>query len=61
MVEKEPLTVGKTRLPWAPYHAVTRKYQTACGSSGLDGATLLVVETVGSRHDNAFRCKGAFF
>lgn len=45
------MTVGKTRLPWAPYHGERAGIKLQLAFQAESGQPLKVIETVGSQHD----------
>ncbi|MDT3429281.1 hypothetical protein J2Z22_004886 [Paenibacillus forsythiae] len=51
LVDSTTMTVGKTRLPWAPYHGKRAGVKLHVALRAETGQPLRVVETVGSRHD----------
>lgn len=51
LIDSTTMTVGKTRLPWAPYHGERAAVKLHVALRAQSGQPLSVTETVGSRHD----------
>ncbi|WP_148277909.1 transposase, partial [Paenibacillus popilliae] len=51
LIDSTTVTVGKTRLPWAPYHGERAGIKCHVALRANDSQPLRVVETVGSQHD----------
>jgi hypothetical protein len=51
LIDSTTLTVGKTRLPWAPYHGERAGVKLHVALRAETGQPLQVEESVGSRHD----------
>ena len=51
LVDSTTITVGKTRLPWAPYHGERAGIKLHVALQAENGQPLNVIETVGSTHD----------
>jgi IS4 transposase len=51
LIDSTTMTVGKTRLPWAPYHGKRAGIKLHVALRAETAQPLNVVETVGSRHD----------
>ncbi|MFI2859369.1 IS4 family transposase [Paenibacillus sp. JSM ZJ436] len=52
LIDSTTITVGKTRLPWAPYHGERAAVKLHVALRALNGQPLSVTETVGSKHDS---------
>lgn len=50
-IDSTTITVGKTRLPWAPYHGERAGIKLHVALQAESGQPLNVIETVGSKHD----------
>ncbi|MFK4303099.1 hypothetical protein ABH892_003219 [Paenibacillus sp. RC254] len=51
LIDSTTITVGKTRLPWAPYHGERSGIKLHVALRAQNGQPLQVVETLGSKHD----------
>ncbi|MDQ0494871.1 IS4 family transposase [Paenibacillus brasilensis] len=51
LIDSTTMTVGKTRLPWAPYHGERAGIKLHVALRAQNGQPLQVVETLGSKHD----------
>ncbi|MCE5173480.1 IS4 family transposase, partial [Paenibacillus profundus] len=51
LIDSTTVTVGKTRLPWAPYHGERAGIKLHVALQAGNQQPLNVVETVGSKHD----------
>lgn len=51
LIDSTTMTVGKTRLPWAPYHGERAGIKLHVALQAESEQPLKVIETVGSRHD----------
>jgi len=51
LIDSTTMTVGKTRLPWAPYHGERAGIKLHVALRAETGQPLNVMETIGSRHD----------
>ncbi|MBJ6360122.1 transposase [Paenibacillus sp. MAHUQ-46] len=51
LIDSTTVTVGKTRLPWAPYHGERAAVKLHVALRAENGKPLKVTETVGSKHD----------
>jgi Transposase DDE domain len=51
LVDSTTITVGKARLPWAPFHGERAGVKLHVAFHAASGQPQNVVETVGSRHD----------
>jgi hypothetical protein len=51
LIDSTTVTVGKTRLPWAPFHGERAGIKLHVAFDVASGQPQNVVETVGSRHD----------
>ncbi|MEK4733481.1 IS4 family transposase [Paenibacillus sp. FSL L8-0641] len=51
LIDSTTMTVGKTRLPWAPYHGERAGIKLQVALRAENGQPLQVVETLGSKHD----------
>ncbi|WP_242069277.1 IS4 family transposase, partial [Paenibacillus dendritiformis] len=51
LIDSTTVTVGKTRLPWAPYHGERSGIKLHVSLQAQCDSPLNVVETVGSKHD----------
>lgn len=51
LIDSTTITVGKSRLPWAPYHGEKAGIKLHVALRAQSEQPLHVVETVGSRHD----------
>ncbi|WP_312001206.1 IS4 family transposase [Paenibacillus forsythiae] len=52
LIDSTTITVGETRLPWAPYHGERAGIKLHVALRAETGQPIQVVETVGSRHDS---------
>jgi len=50
-IDSTTVTVGKTRLPWAPFHGERSGIKLHIAFHTASGQPQNVIETVGSRHD----------
>lgn len=53
LIDSTTMTVGKTRLPWAPYHGERAAVKLHVALRAQDGQPLGVTETIGARHDGS--------
>ncbi|MCS7465002.1 hypothetical protein N0M98_33505 [Paenibacillus doosanensis] len=51
LIDSTTMTVGKTRLPWAPYHGERAAVKLHVALRAQNGQPLRVTETIGARHD----------
>ncbi|UQZ86373.1 Transposase DDE domain protein [Paenibacillus konkukensis] len=51
LIDSTTMTVGKTRLPWAPYHGERAAVKLHVALRAQNGQPLGVTETIGARHD----------
>ncbi|MCM3288701.1 IS4 family transposase [Paenibacillus sp. MER 180] len=51
LIDSTTVTVGKTRLPWAPFHGERAGIKLHIAFHTASGQPQNVIETVGSRHD----------
>lgn len=51
LIDSTTVTVGKTRLPWAPFHGERAGIKLHVAFHPASGQPIDVVETIGSRHD----------
>ncbi|WP_141506457.1 IS4 family transposase [Paenibacillus luteus] len=51
LIDSTTMTVGKTRLPWAPYHGECSAVKLHVALQDRNMQPLKVTETVGSKHD----------
>jgi len=51
LIDSTTMTVGKTRLPWAPYHGERAAVKLHVALRAQNGQPLDVTETIGARHD----------
>lgn len=51
LIDSTTVTVGKTRLPWAPYHGERAAVKLHVALQAKNGQPLGVTETIGARHD----------
>ncbi|MCE5172065.1 transposase, partial [Paenibacillus profundus] len=51
LIDSTTMTVGKSRLPWAPYHGERAAVKLHVALRAQNGQPLGVTETIGARHD----------
>jgi hypothetical protein len=51
LIDSTTMTVGKTRLPWAPYHGERAGIKLHVALRAENQQPMKVVETIGSKHD----------
>ncbi|MFD0679025.1 MULTISPECIES: transposase [unclassified Paenibacillus] len=51
LIDSTTMTVGKTRLPWAPYHGERAAIKLHVALQDRNMQPLKVTETIGSKHD----------
>ncbi|UQZ83949.1 Transposase DDE domain protein [Paenibacillus konkukensis] len=51
LIDSATMTVGKSRLPWAPYHGERAAVKLHVALRAQNGQPLGVTETIGARHD----------
>ncbi|MGG1652204.1 IS4 family transposase [Paenibacillus sp. NRS-1780] len=51
LIDSTTMTVGKTRLPWAPYHGERAGIKLHVALRAESAQPLQVIQTLGSRHD----------
>jgi len=51
LIDSTTVTVGKTRLPWAPYHGERAGIKLHVALQAENGQPLDVIESIGAKHD----------